>query len=448
MIPATCRNKFGIALFYDHASVVIGTVADHVNSFPRFSKHYIVPMDLRGAAAADIELDKFDALVFHYSVVISSEAYLRKSFAKKVAKFSGTKILLIQDEYRWVNRTTQACMDLGISVIFSVVNPSVLRKIYRDPWFDAVRFETTLTGFVPARLCSLETPVFETRPFDVAYRGRKLSAAFGSFAQEKWLIGERFRKDAQNYALKCNISSNEADRIYGDSWIDFLKSAKAVLGTESGSGICDFDGSLIEIVEEFERKNPRASFQDIKNRFFSDRDGEISVQVISPRCFEAAALRTLMILYPGKYSGVLEPWRHYVPLKRDHSNMDDVVDVIRSPERAKAIIDRAYREVACSGRWSHEAFIDHFDRVLNEEVTPRHPLCIGPADMKRPIRRINFIAGVNIWKMRLILLGHRFAIAFYQFLSTNVPEPFSSFFIGIGRRIYRKIRLVARRVML
>ena len=56
------------------------------------------------------------------------------------------------------------------------------------------------------------------------------------------------------------------------------------------------------------------------------------MNVISPRCFEAAALRTLMVMYEGEYAGILEAGRHYVELKRDHSNIDEVVSAIRSPD--------------------------------------------------------------------------------------------------------------------
>src|SRR5262249_53162455 len=95
----------------------------------------------------------------------------------------------------------------------------------------------------------------------------------------------------------------------------------------------------------------------------------VVIQVISPRCFEAAALRTLMILYPGLYSGILEPWRHYVPLKRDHSNMDEVVAVVRDPIRAQKIIDAAYHEVALNPRYSFLAMVEEFDRDILESLS-------------------------------------------------------------------------------
>ena len=94
-----------------------------------------------------------------------------------------------------------------------------------------------------------------------------------------------------------------------------------MLGVESGASVFDFTGEIQSKVEQYEKENPGADFYEIRDKFFKKEDGKISLNQISPRCFEAAALKTLMILYEGEYSGILVPWRHYVPLKKDHSNI-------------------------------------------------------------------------------------------------------------------------------
>ena len=52
--------------------------------------------------------------------------------------------------------------------------------------------------------------------------------------------------------------------------------------------------------------HPFGSFEDVPSHLLEE-DGKIDLQVISPRCFEAASLGTVMILYPGDYSGILKP---------------------------------------------------------------------------------------------------------------------------------------------
>jgi hypothetical protein len=87
--------------------------------------------------------------------------------------------------------------------------------------------------------------------------------------------------------------------------------------------------------------------------------------------FEAIALRTLIIAYPGRYSGVLEPWRHYVPLDKDHGNMAQVAAVLRDPERVAEIITNAYAEIALNPAYSYGAMIEVFDRRIAEAATGR-----------------------------------------------------------------------------
>ena len=125
-------------------------------------------------------------------------------------------------------------------------------------------------------------------------------------------------------------------------------------------------------MDEYEKNNPDATFEEVSERFLENRDGEIIIHVISPRCFEAAALKTLMIMYEGDYSGVLIKGKHYLALKRDHSNMNEIVDVISDPKRAKKIIEAAYSEVACSGKWTFRTFIQKFDSVVEEELVKQN----------------------------------------------------------------------------
>ena len=40
------------------------------------------------------------------------------------------------------------------------------------------------------------------------------------------------------------------------------------------------------------------------------------MHVISSRVFEAIASRCLLILFKGDYSGIIKPWKHYLPLEK------------------------------------------------------------------------------------------------------------------------------------
>jgi hypothetical protein len=211
---------------------------------------------------------------------------------------------------------------------------------------------------------------YQDRPIDVGYRARKVPAWLGELGREKYEIGRIFRDDVADDGLALDISFREEDRLYGDRWIDFVCDCKAMLGVESGASVFDFTGGIQRSVESHARRNPGVDFQTLKELYFGDKEGKIALNQISPRCFEAAALRTLLVMYEGDYSGRMQPWRHYVPLKKDHSNHEEVVALLKDPKRATEIIETAYREVACNPDNTFSAFVAQFDGVVSAAFRP------------------------------------------------------------------------------
>lgn len=344
-----------------------GTIIDHVEAFRSYSENEYFIISNLGDLPEWLDLSRFDALVFHYSLIACYDNYISPSGRQRISEFKGFKAAFVQDDYRWINDTVNALAYMGIHALFPLTNPDIMDSVYSPKKLPKVRKETVLAGYVPQALVDLEVPSYEARQRDVAYRARKLPAWMGSHTVQKWEIAERFASDAQEYGLNVDISVREEDRVYGDQWIDFISNSRATLGTESGASVCDFTGDIQRNVEAHLQKYPATAFEVLRDLYFQNDDGNIMMNVISPRCFESAALRTLMILYEGAYSGVLVPWRHYVPLKRDHSNMDDVVRILRSPKEAQAIIDLAYTEIAKNQDYAYSAMVKLVDRVMREE---------------------------------------------------------------------------------
>lgn len=366
--PEERSDDLNVLVIADRLIGYVGTIADHLSALKSHSRHDLVVVDFRTFKELGIPLERFDVVVIHYSLILASETYIPADLGARLAAYPGLKVAFIQDEYRWIDRTAASLARYGFHVLFSVINQEAIDRVYHHPNLRGLRKEITLTGFVPEALARRAVPEYAARPIDVGYRARKVPAWLGSFALEKFEIGQRFAEDASRYDLVCDIEHQEAKRIYGEAWINFVSNCKAMLGTESGASVCDFTGEVQQSVEAYEARNPHATFDDLRRRFFMDRDGDTIIRVISPRCFEAAALRTLMILYPGTYSGRLEAWRHYVPLARDHSNMDEVVSVLNDADRATEIIENAYNEVALEETNTFRAMAAHFDAVIGQEA--------------------------------------------------------------------------------
>jgi len=398
-----------LLLLCDYHPSSAGTIVEHILAFQRYSRHRVWVLSRLGDLPPGLDLSRFDGIILHYSLVISYDSFLGKSARAAIRRFKGFKAVFIQDDYRWVNRTVSAMQYLRVNAIFCLAPQNVVDFVYSPKVLPGVRKLTVLAGYVPEQLTSIAPKPYSMRSVDIGYRARKLPAWIGAHAQEKWLIADRFLQDAPRYGLRCDVSYREEDRIYGEHWIEFLRDCRAVLGSESGSSVCDFTGEIQERVEAHERRDPNVSFEVLREFYFKDADGRVMMNIISPRCFEAAALRSLMILYEGNYSGVLVPWRHYVPLRKDHSNMDEVVAVLRDQDRWAEIVECAYREIALNPRYTFRSMVEEFDEVA-DQVTAGMPRRLVPSYDEAGFRTASTILGVASrgWRIAVGELGAAF----------------------------------------
>ena len=111
-------------------------------------------------------------------------------------------------------------------------------------------------------------------------------------------------------------------------------------------------------------ERPDATFEELEAECFPGRDGEFGLVALSPRHLEAVATRTCQVLIEGEYDGVLEPDRHYIPLRRDFSNLDDGArdDAARRRTRER-IVETAYRDIVASGAWSYPRFVERLEET-------------------------------------------------------------------------------------
>jgi len=354
-------------LLCDFPPRVAQTVFQHIDAIASMPGIDVKVVSMLGNPPSGLDFSRFDIIIVHYSLVACNEHYLSKKTRSQLNASGALKAVFIQDEYRHINRTIEAFQEIGVDVLFTCMPDASIEDVYPEARLPNVRKVNVLTGYVDPGLLARAVKPLSARSVDVGYRARRVPAWLGDLGQEKWAIGQRFGVEAARYGLKCNISYREEERLYGEAWIQFLANCKATLGVESGSSVFDFSGEIQAAVDQAVAHNPSLTYQDLKSCYFSDVDNRINQRQISPRCFEAAALRTLMILYEGEYSGILEPWRHYVPLKKDHSNIGEIVSVIRDTSRAQLIADCAFQEIACSPKFQFSAHAASVSEILQLE---------------------------------------------------------------------------------
>lgn len=362
-------RKLNILLFCNRPKYAkdANTIVEHIDSFFQYSKHNIIVHSERAYFPPSFDLNLVDVIVIHYSMYLLNNAYLTKETKERIQAFKGLKVLFLQDEYRQVNKIHDMLNYLGVDVLFTCIPDQEMDKIYPKSKLPTLTKINTLTGYTSEFLLKQSVPAIKDRPLDVGYRARKLPFWYGQLAVEKWKIADDFYEYTKGESLKLDLSYAESKRIYGDKWLEFVTNCKTMLGVESGASVIDFTGELEKKIEEFQAKHPTVSFDEVQEKFLKNIDGKIYMNQISPRCFEAIALKTALILFEGEYSGILIPGCHYISLKKDFSNISDVVSKIKDDNYLQNMVDTAYAEIAMNHSYSYQYFVNRFDLLIEQE---------------------------------------------------------------------------------
>lgn len=354
---------------YSRLPSFTNAVRDYVQAFADYSSHRIHYYDM-DSGPLDFDLEPYDCIVFNYCFWARCLAVPPK-FRDRVASFSGLKIAILQDEYEYFLWHEKTLIALGVNTIVTCVPEAHWRDVFQDEAFRRVTFINALTGYVPDSLLNLPTPKpLAVREWALGYRSRPVPYTYGRLTQEKLLIGQRMKQLCAERGVSANIEVTEESRIYGRAWPEFIGNCSAVLGTESGSNFFDFDGSIKPAIEAYLKEHPDADFESVHERFLKGYDDAIHMNQVSPRIFEAIAMRTGLVLFEGNYSGVVRPWDHFIPLKKDFSNVDDVFAALADLPGLEAMIDRAFGDVIASGKYHFRTFIAMLDTHIEKASLP------------------------------------------------------------------------------
>jgi hypothetical protein len=359
------KERLRICVIYDPESLHVNTIKEHLLSLYCLAGFEVYFLSSR--ARINSNFDGFDVIIVHYSVRLCYEGHLPSAIKRKIASFKGLKCAFLQDEYDQTNVAVKNLLELGVMLVFTCVKESRVNEVYESLVSKGVKFKQVLTGF--AFLPNEKEPHIKKtleRKWDLGYRGRRLSHRYGTLGYDKWRIGELANSKLAQNALRLNISSETVDRIYGESWFDFLGNCKAVLGTESGANVFDFDGSL-ELLSDKQSKMEFVDFQEI---YLKDLEIEGLMNQISPRIFEAISTKTALVLYPGEYSGILKPWIHYFQIEKDFSNYSDLVDFLKDDEAISQMAERCYKDIVLSRKYSRHEYVSIISASIQEVVSP------------------------------------------------------------------------------
>jgi hypothetical protein len=270
--------------------------------------------------------------------------------------------LLAQDEFIHTDLLEWMIDHFGIRTVFSVAPPSEWQAIYRTDQRRQLEIHQVLTGYIDDETVRRIDRLDSRRPrpdLDLGYRtaGRPY-AWFGRHGMLKEEIATAFARAGAAAGIRCDISTDRRDTILGDDWYRFLMRCRWTFGVESGTSIIDRDGSIRRRTEAFTSAHPNASFSEIEASCFPGVDGTARLFAISPRHLEACITGTAQILTEGDYNGVLRPNEHYLPLRKDFTNLPDVLSLLTDDRLREDLIGRTRSDIVASGAYTYRAFVD------------------------------------------------------------------------------------------
>lgn len=314
----------------------------------------------------------FDLIIFDWSFV--GGRVERNRFNDTIRRIEelrlndAIKVCMPQDEFTSMDLLCNFINHFGISHIFTVAPESEWSKIYKTVNCDKVRFIPVLTGYLDEEVVikwSSKTRGDIGRPLDIGYRTVS-TAIWGRFNLLKATIAEVFQKEAAVRGLVTDIKVGAEYFKMGDEWLQFLTMSRFTLGIEGGSRLLDWDGSILAAVTDYLKQKPDATFDDLALACVpAEREGEINVVAISPRHLEACLTRTIQILVEGEYNGILKPDVHYIPLKADFSNIEEIFERMKDEPARCQMAEIAYQDIVASGQYTYRSMVK---KVLHETI--------------------------------------------------------------------------------
>lgn len=357
--------KMRVNILYDEATNKVFAVKNYLEMFRRYSHHSITTTSAgKGTVCKPGELDAYDAVVVFFTLRVCFPGHFSPSYADALTAYGGHKLLFVQDDYEDTENTRRSIERLGIKTVFTVMPKEVTKQVYPPKRFPKVTFFNLMTGYISDDMLDYETKPIAQRELLIAYRGRELPYWTGELCREKLVIGQEMRHICEQKGLAVDIEWADDKRIYTNDWLRWLSSAKATLATESGTNVFDYTGRLKRREAKLRAKNPQYTYEAFAKKYLKNRDGVIKTNQVSPKMFEAICLKTVLVMFEGAYSGILQPGVHYIPLKKDFSNVEEVLQKLGDDTYLQRLANGAYADLLAKPWLRYEWMIGFFDACV------------------------------------------------------------------------------------
>ncbi len=290
----------------------------------------------RLAIARQLHLGRFDAIVLLHSV-FSNQQNLRGMLYWALAASRVPKAYFIGNEYKLMPEKMRFCRQLGISLLVTQSDDDRVLALYRK----ALGCEVTCvpnTGVDASVFRPLRR--IEDRSIDIGYRACPADWYLGN--NEKTEIAEFFVGAADRLGLATDISLDMNRRFDALGYADFLNGCRGQIGTEAGGDYFELTDKTRKRVNAYVNSHCDATWPEVQRLFFDSYGSSVPMRIISGRQVEAAACKTVQILFDGRYNNYFLPNIHYIPLRKDFANADEAISKLRDTTYCATLAENAF----------------------------------------------------------------------------------------------------------
>jgi len=274
-----------------------------------------------------------------------------------VARARPPKVLFVGNEYKLMPEKIAFARSLHTALLISQLGSPDAHALYRDALGCGV-VGIPNTGFDPSVFAPRRA--WDEREVDLGYRAYASPLYLGH--DERRELAACVREAAPRHGLTTDISLSPDARFDEHGWAAFLNRCRGQIGSEAGGDRFELTDETRMRVNAYLADHPEATAPEIRERFFTEPS--VSGRALSGRVVEAAATKTVQILLEGEYGGFFEPDVHYLCLRKDFANLDDVLDRFRDRAASERIADAAFEVV------SAELTYDRLVRRLHAAIEP------------------------------------------------------------------------------
>lgn len=350
--------------------------------------------------------DVFDLVIFS-TLFFSRRTNKRDLIADFLAvawlkELNAVKVALPQDEYINSKLVNDFIDEFKIKLVFSVQPESVVDQVYPSAQQRGFEVKHILTGYIDDKLfdkfSSDEKWIIRERKIDIGYRTTGIPPAwYGKHARLKSQIADEFLSACKDIKLVLDIKPSQSSTISNELWYEFLGNCKYTIGTEGGTSILDFDGAIKQATDDYVFRNPDATFEEIEQNCFPDKDGQFKGFALSPRHLEACLTRTAQILTRGDYSGVLKPWEHYIPVEKDFSNLNEVIELVKDDRLRVDLVNRCFSDIVESDKYKLSSLVEQILSTSMQFVTLQDRTPTKASLLNKSLSKINKPGGIIYW---------------------------------------------------